>query len=132
MSHSLLNVALQSLVLGALGWAVVRWGLKDARLRACTALGAVVLACAAPWLLPWMPELPRREIKEVVAIQTAVRYEQRVEEVGLHQVLEKVEETPKKVRWWRKVDWETGIGFFKWLWLVGVLFGVEVGADVLA
>lgn len=53
----LLNIAWQSLLFTAIGWAVVRWAIRDARHRAWTALLTLILAVAGPLALNSIPPI---------------------------------------------------------------------------
>lgn len=56
---TIINVALHALLLSALGWALVRWCVKDARHRAWASLLALTVVVLAPVLMEW--ETPIRQ-----------------------------------------------------------------------
>ncbi|MFZ4765032.1 MAG: M56 family metallopeptidase, partial [Roseimicrobium sp.] len=57
---SSLNVALHALLLSALGWGLVKWGVRDARHRAWAALVAACLTLGAPLLMEMPRDLEQR------------------------------------------------------------------------
>src|SRR5690348_9127145 len=61
---TLTNIALQGLLLSAIGWALVRWCIRDARHRAWTALLALLVAFIAPLIMEIRGELAVSAMEE--------------------------------------------------------------------
>src|SRR4051794_23312246 len=63
------NIALRALLLSAIGWALVRWCIRDARHRAWASLLALIIAAAAPVVME-LPPSPRGAATPLINEQT--------------------------------------------------------------